>query len=280
MRVWLIIFIICLLIFTPPINAIGNTNQILKKGFRGAQVQALQETLAQLGYTITVDGIFGEETEPVVKELQTNQGIASDGIVGPKTYQVLTKLIEQSQTHIVQSGDTLYGLALAYGTTVDNIQKVNRLNSTVIRPGQELVIPVIARSVPSKHQAPKFIWPLNGRISSPYGWRIHPIHKTRHFHGGIDIAAATGTIVRAAAAGRVVQAGWMGAFGQAVVIDHGNGYTTWYGHNSQILVRLGDQVSVNQPIAKVGSTGQATGPHLDFRIKYHDQTINPLDLLP
>lgn len=269
----------CILIVTPPVNALGLGNQILKKGSRGPQVHELQEFLVNAGYKLTVDGIYGSETETVVKELQLSQGIKSDGIVGPTTYKVLEKLIKQAQTHVVENGDTLYGLALAYGTTVDRIQQANQLKTTVIRTGQELLIPVQARSAQGGGW-PTFIWPLIGRITSPYGWRIHPINKVRHFHGGIDIAAPTGTIVRAAAPGKVIQAGRMGAYGQAVVIDHGQGYTTWYGHNSQLLVRIGDNVSGNQPIAKVGATGQATGPHLDFRIKYFEQTINPVELLP
>ena len=78
----------------------------------------------------------------------------------------------------------------------------------------------------------------------------------------------------------MIKAEWMGDFGYGIVIDHGGGYTTWYGHCSQFLVKVGDQVSANQPIARVGSTGLTTGPHLDFRIKLNNETLNPLDLLP
>lgn len=152
-----------------------------------------------------------------------------------------------------------------------------------IRAGQRLVIPIgSAVSVPAMtgSQPPRFNWPVSGSISSPYGWRDHPITNVRHFHGGIDIAAPQGTLVRAAAAGVVIKAEWMGDYGYGVVIDHGGGYTTWYGHNSQLLVKKGDVVKAGQTIARVGSTGLSTGPHLDFRIKYNGETINPLELLP
>jgi len=108
---------------------------------------------------------------------------------------------------------------------------------------------------------------VQGTISSGYGSRIHPVLQVRHFHGGIDIAAPEGTPVKAAEAGRVIKAGSMGNYGLGVVIEHSGGVTTWYGHNSKLLVRAGDLVKQGQTIALVGRSGLTTGPHLDFGSK-------------
>ena len=89
-----------------------------------------------------------------------------------------------------------------------------------------------------------------------------------------------GTPVYAVAAGRVKETGWLGGYGNAVVLDHGRGITTWYGHLSVILVKEGQWVSQGQQIGKSGNTGVSTGPHLDFRIKTGDDTIDPRKWLP
>lgn len=258
--------------------------QVLRNGMRGEEVRALQERLVRLGHDLAVDGIFGRETESVVLQIQELAGISTDGIVGKQTEEVLRILEESVIVYTVQRGDTLSDLAFAYGTTVNQIMRRNGLdNPNQLYAGQRLLIPNISQvafSGARRTPCVTFKWPLQGRISSGFGWRNHPITKVRHFHAGIDIAAPHGTPVRAAAAGRVVSAGRMGAYGLAVVIDHGSGYTTWYGHCSKLLVRVGDQVKEGQQIALVGSTGQSTGPHLDFRIKIGEYAVDPLELLP
>ncbi len=123
-----------------------------------------------------------------------------------------------------------------------------------------------------------FILPCNGRFSSSFGWRTHPILHTRRFHDGQDIAAPSGTTIRAAAAGTVVRASRMGAYGLTVMISHGSGYTTLYGHCSSILVSDGQSVSQGQPIARVGSTGWSTGPHCHFSVYRNGTAINPLSV--
>ncbi|MBD3292208.1 MAG: peptidoglycan DD-metalloendopeptidase family protein [Armatimonadia bacterium] len=118
--------------------------------------------------------------------------------------------------------------------------------------------------------------PCPGRVSSPYGWRIHPILRTRRFHNGVDFAIGAGTTIKASDDGKVIFAGWKGAYGRTVIIDHGSGWQTMYGHCSKIYVSRGQVVSRGQAIAAVGSTGWSTGPHLHWTVYRNGSTINPL----
>jgi murein DD-endopeptidase MepM/ murein hydrolase activator NlpD len=119
-------------------------------------------------------------------------------------------------------------------------------------------------------------WPLRGSITSRFGFRRHPIFRLRQFHTGVDIAAARGSPVRAAFGGMVLYAGWFGGYGKLIVIDHGDGYSTLYGHLSAIDVAVGDQITRGQVVGRVGSTGYSTGPHLHFEIRHLGKPINPL----
>ncbi len=120
------------------------------------------------------------------------------------------------------------------------------------------------------------LWPVEGRISSGYGWRIHPIFRTREFHTGIDIAVPWGTPIRAAAAGTVIFTGWMRGYGMLVILDHGNGLSTTYSHLSSYAVHVGERVERGDVIARIGSTGWSTGPHLFFEVREDGQPVNPL----
>lgn len=117
--------------------------------------------------------------------------------------------------------------------------------------------------------------PLSGSITSEFGTRIHPITGEEKFHAGIDIGASEGTPVGAAGAGEVTMAGWYGGYGNAVMIDHGNGLQSLYGHLSAIMVSVGDLVTQLQTIGLVGSTGNSTGPHLHFELRQDGSPIDP-----
>lgn len=121
-------------------------------------------------------------------------------------------------------------------------------------------------------------YPLPGyyEVSSAYGWRIHPVTKKKSLHTGTDFPAPTGTPVHAAGAGVVIMAGWYGAYGNAVIVDHGGGYTTLYGHNSKLAVSVGDTVEAGEIIANVGSTGWSTGPHLHFEVRINGNPTDPM----
>ncbi|MCS7300043.1 MAG: peptidoglycan DD-metalloendopeptidase family protein [Fimbriimonadales bacterium] len=121
----------------------------------------------------------------------------------------------------------------------------------------------------------RFIRPVEGRLTSGFGYRVHPIFKVRKMHTGIDIAAPSGTPIRAADSGVVVEAGYLRGYGYTVIIDHGGGVATLYAHCSAILVAVGQEVQRGQTIARVGSTGYSTGPHLHFEVRINGEPVNP-----
>lgn len=130
-------------------------------------------------------------------------------------------------------------------------------------------------SVRERLGATPSIWPSDGFVSSGFGWRVSPFTGRRHFHAGVDIAADHGTQVVAAACGHVVFAGTKGPLGQTVVLDHGFGIRTSYGHNSVLYARLGQQVQRGERIAAVGSTGRSTGPHVHYEVKLEGRAVDP-----
>ena len=123
------------------------------------------------------------------------------------------------------------------------------------------------------------LWPVEGRISSNFGKRRDPITGHTAYHEGLDIAADYGEDIRAAAAGTVTHCGTYKALGRAVIISHGHSLETIYGHTSRILVKEGQKVKKGQIIARVGSSGRSTGPHLHFQVQIGDTPVNPTKYL-
>lgn len=126
-----------------------------------------------------------------------------------------------------------------------------------------------------------FTWPTPGytRISSPFGYRIHPILHVKKLHTGIDIAAPSGARIIAPGKGTVIFAGYNGGYGNCTMIDHGNGLVTLYGHQKSIAVRKGQSVSAGTTIGYVGSTGMSTGAHLHFEVRVNGTPTNPMNYL-
>ncbi|MBR8836155.1 MAG: peptidoglycan DD-metalloendopeptidase family protein [Stigonema ocellatum SAG 48.90 = DSM 106950] len=124
-----------------------------------------------------------------------------------------------------------------------------------------------------------FAYPSDAATSSPFGWRMHPILGYRRFHSGLDFAASYGSTIRAADSGRVIFAGWYGGYGRAVIIDHGKGITTLYGHTSELYVSEGQTVERGSAIAAVGSSGLSTGPHLHFEVRRDGTPVDPMGFL-
>lgn len=130
-------------------------------------------------------------------------------------------------------------------------------------------------SVAFRSAGGRMIWPLNGVITSEFGWRTHPIFGTARFHSGLDIGGDYGDPIYAADGGTVIYAGWISGYGNAVIVDHGSGLTTLYGHCQSLNVGEGQRVSQGQLIARCGSTGNSTGPHCHFEVRQNGEPVSP-----
>jgi len=152
------------------------------------------------------------------------------------------------------------------------IQSYERSRRRPARPGEKVV--EIA-----PYTGGRFSRPVNGRLSSGFGMRYHPILHIVRMHTGVDFAAPVGTPIHAAAAGVVIHSSYMRGYGNVVIIDHGGGISTVYAHCSRIVVSDGEKVARGQYIANVGSTGLSTGPHLHFEVRVNGKPVNPLRYL-
>ncbi len=148
------------------------------------------------------------------------------------------------------------------------IQSYMRRRRKPHRPGQKF-------EPEPKYSGGRFIYPVNGRITSGFGMRFHPILHITRMHAGCDFGAPVGTRIRAVAAGVVIHSSYMRGYGNVVIVDHGGGISTVYAHCSRIAVGDGQRVSRGQYIANVGNTGLSTGPHLHFEVRINGRPVNP-----
>lgn len=200
----------------------------------------------------------------------------------------------------VPKGATLDSLAKKYDVPVKAVMLANKMTDKKITVGKQLFLPGASKSVVEYRSASvgggitakspavakaapqstgRFIWPVRGKINSPFGWRHHPVLKKRWFHTGVDIKGNSGTPIHAARSGQVIFSGWMNGYGKTVIIRHDSTYTTLYAHCSRVLVSKGQKVQQGQSIAHVGSTGRTTGPHLHFEVRINDKPTNPMSYL-
>ncbi|HZK19719.1 MAG TPA: M23 family metallopeptidase [Treponemataceae bacterium] len=185
--------------------------------------------------------------------------------------------------HTVQQGDSLSFLSKKYAVTLEELLDVNNLKSTQIAIGDSLFIPGVALDSNSLKKALGELFSLpvkaNYRITSPYGYRADPFTGVRSFHTGIDMAAPTGTAIRAAMSGTVVASSYSSLYGNYVILRHLNGYQTLYAHLSSNNVRVGQSIQQGQRLGGLGSTGYSTGPHLHFSVYKNGKLVNPTTVL-
>ena len=232
------------------------------------------ETLADIATAlgVTVANLLASNRLFASEQLQPNQVLyASDeGIV-----------------HIIQQGQTLTDIARSYAVPVGTLAEVNDLtDQSTIFAGDRILIPGATTSfwdnavVLSKGVSTSFIWPLQGEIVSPFGYRIHPVLGDRHHHDGIDIDVPEGTTVRAAAGGEVFFYGEEPGYGNLLIIEHDDGFYTLYGHLADSFVFAGQYVEMGQAVAQSGNTGISSGPHLHFELRNREYPIDPERYLP
>lgn len=199
----------------------------------------------------------------------------------------LSEDLHQTQVEVCPAGGEVTVLHAARGSMVGEEGELSDVTVTAGDYDFETDVWVVPSDEPCSHLVadwlvgpPDFYLPIARYvITSRFGVRVHPIHGTRRMHSGVDMAAPTGTAVKASATGTVTAAGHDGDYGKAVVIAHQNGYSTRYAHLSRISVRVGDEVGTGTVVGAVGCTGSCTGPHLHFEIRKHGVARNPLDFL-
>ena len=211
-------------------------------------------------YTIADDGkekmsvATFEEAENAIKELKKKESRNSKDLTILEKYEVELPEISTKDQVVAK----LYEKKVTVASSTTKYPNVNASGFSTSRS-----------TTSAKNLGISFIRPSSGVVTSRFGSRWGSTHT------GIDLGAATGTPIKAAAGGTVIFSGWKGTLGKLVVISHGNGVQTYYAHCSSLLVSSGDTVSAGQLIAKIGNTGRSTGPHLHFEIRLNGYAINP-----
>lgn len=184
--------------------------------------------------------------------------------------------------YTVSRGDSLARIAGAYKIPVTAILDANDLEDSILTAGEKLFIPGASLSASALRRAmgDLFAYPIvGGRLTSRFGYRGDPFTGVRTFHTGIDLAAPTGTPIKACLDGKVVTTGFSAVFGNYVILSHDGGYQTLYGHMSVIGAKKGDRVAQGTVIGKVGNTGYSTGSHVHLSVYKNGKMIDPLSML-
>jgi murein DD-endopeptidase MepM/ murein hydrolase activator NlpD len=242
----------------------------------------LMETFVWTNYTV--------KRGDSVSRIAVNHGISMDAIIASNNITNARRLSAGQVIRIpnidgipytVKRGDSLAAISTAMGVPLETILDANDIQSDAISAGTVLFIPGARMKTEDLKLAlgEFFVYPIRGRLTSPYGWRNDPISGVRRYHAALDLAAVTGTPIGAAMDGRVATVGYNSNYGNFIILTHGNGFQTLYAHMSRTSVAQGAYVRQGAKIGEVGSTGYSTGDHLHFAVYKNGRAVNPLDFL-
>lgn len=254
-------------------------NSLLDEYSGGGEVELREEINETAGYVSAMKAYSAEDGEQYIKN---NELIHADAVVS-KTYTEPIAYEEQTvensdmyegETAVLQEGENGQKTVNAKITLLNGIETAREIISeTVTKQPVAQICSVGTKLVPNGIGSGTFIFPTTGTISSRYGSRWGRTHE------GVDIANSLGTDIYAADEGKVIFSGVQNGYGNIIIIDHGNGYTTRYGHCSELLKNVGDIVAKGDVIAKSGNTGRSTGNHVHFEIRKDGEALDPLDFV-
>lgn len=250
--------------------------------------EAMEDVSPALSYTAyrikkgDMIGVIAEEFNLTQDTLISVNNIRKTRLIQPGQYLKIPSMPGILYT-VREDGETLGSIAKKYEISGDKCAQVNNLAlETALSAGTTLFLPDAEMDWVTRQEinGDLFQRPIKGRydFSSYFGWRKNPFTGARTYHGGIDMAANTGTAVYAALEGTVIEAGYNNTYGNYVVIRHHSGYQTLYGHLNTINTKRGRYVYTNTKIGTVGSTGMSTGPHLHFAVYKNGKGVNPQNL--
>ncbi len=224
-------------------------------------------------------GLLGTQTELEGEESQARQQqLALDGLATQRRQLLAAADAERQvvQNEVAQLDE----MSDAEEAALEALIRQKQAEEEARREQARRAARLAGVELPPEPGAPgQLMWPVSGPITSPFGWRMHPVYHKMILHKGIDIAVPTGTPVAAAASGTVIVASYQGDCGNMVAIDHHGGLSTFYCHMSQLFVSVGQEVQRGQAIGAAGATGDATGPHVHFQVMQHGNPVDPMGFL-
>jgi len=229
--------------------------QDLKEQAQGFEAMIINMMLQSMRQTVQEGDLFGDPSAP--------------------SNTVYRSMLDNEYSRIMSQSDGLglSDLIMQHFGVSDTELKVSPASLDTVRQFGDSI------DNPATHSSSRFVLPAEGRLTSPFGMRVHPISGRMQMHDGVDMAMPVGTPVKSTASGEVVFAGSKRGYGNTVVIEHPNGYRSLYAHLDSIDVKKGDQVEKSQRIAESGNTGVSTGPHLHFEIQKGGRPCNPIDFV-
>jgi peptidoglycan hydrolase FlgJ len=274
------------------VNPLEQRNKSLEKACKDFESVFTYEMLKSMRKTIDKCELFhggqGEEIYESLLDQELSKSVSGYGSnsLSELLYQQLSRLDSSSGSD--DEGEVIRDFSYATGSTpgtgkspspaISNEELYKKPESgSVVSSTEDTLKTTGSEAVKEAESGPA--WPLKSVISSRYGYRKDPFTAEKRFHSGIDIAAPKGAEVKAAMSGRVVMNCKMEDYGNVVAVDHGQGVVTLYAHNEKNLVKVGDKVEKGSLIAKVGSTGRSTGPHLHFEVRKNGAKVDPMEFL-